>query len=624
MSVGRAPGPQRLTGVVRRVVLADPGGDRALVDLDPSPDPEASAAIVRCTGPLGGLVSGEAVTLLGRWCEPSTEGATFVAIGYERRVGTSLGLPALLEEEAFAAVPKRVRARVVSQFGAGVGRVLATQPERLVQEAGIDAEHAAGLHRAWVAQRSTVELIRLVAPAGWSMGAVRSVEARFGPDAAALAREDPYAMLVAPEVGFVLADALAAELGIAGHDPRRLAAGARWVVDTALAQHGHQHLIRRICRAATARLLRVDALLADAGIDAAVARGELAGEQVDGDQVVSTPEVLAAEQDLARHLHRLNGAVTVVTDGPGGSAKAVIREVLGAARVAGLDVDLVAPTEAAAACLAPHTGSPVTTIDAFVRSPSGAEVVIVDDMARCGTRHVAQLLAAVDDGAEVLLVGDPHLLPAVEPGDVLRDLVASGRVPVLAPERRADPGRDERLDAFAQAVLEGELGPLPGVDGGVFVAEESRPAAIVGRVVAAVRERIPAHLGVLPEQVLVLAPAREGPLGADALAAALGPGPGRAVTVAQAPGGCWPVVVLVCDASHRAALDRATLYTAVRHAHEALILVGQRETLRAAARTHRPSERRTGLVWRMSSAPGAGTEVSPVLSWPCTVVPRGP
>jgi exodeoxyribonuclease V alpha subunit len=78
--------------------------------------------------------------------------------------------------------------------------------------------------------------------------------------------------------------------------------------------------------------------------------------------------------------------------------------------------------------------------------------------------------------------------------------------------------------------------------------------------------------------------------------------PAWAVTVHKAQGGEWPVVVLVCDRSHRSMLWRNLVYTAVTRASRALIVVGQREVLRMAARHDRPRDRHTGLAWRLTRA----------------------
>jgi exodeoxyribonuclease V alpha subunit len=71
------------------------------------------------------------------------------------------------------------------------------------------------------------------------------------------------------------------------------------------------------------------------------------------------------------------------------------------------------------------------------------------------------------------------------------------------------------------------------------------------------------------------------------------------VTVHKSQGGEWPVVLLVVDRSHRGMLWRNLVYTGVTRARQALIVVGQLDALRAAARQDRPRERRTGLADRL-------------------------
>jgi exodeoxyribonuclease V alpha subunit len=46
-------------------------------------------------------------------------------------------------------------------------------------------------------------------------------------------------------------------------------------------------------------------------------------------------------------------------------------------------------------------------------------------------------------------------------------------------------------------------------------------------------------------------------------------------------------------------LWRNLVYTAITRAQRALIVVGQADALQAASRHDRPSDRRTGLAWRL-------------------------
>ncbi|MEX1177510.1 MAG: ATP-dependent RecD-like DNA helicase [Nitriliruptor sp.] len=724
------PGPAQLlhadaelVGEVLGVIYADEDTGFGVVELAPEPGGDAihpgrhESDGARCSGPLSDLVEGQTVKLVGRWRDHPRYGLTFEATYYEQVAPTTAaGVRSFLASDRFAEVPLRARERVVTTFGDGAARVIEHEPARLVSEAGITADQAEQLHDQWVAGQALGELVRLVEPAGWPLDAVRAAHARFAGDAVRVARDDPYALLAADRVRFAHADALARHLGVAATDPRRLAAGARAAVTAARRQEGHQHLTRAACTEATARLLKVDAVLAGAGIDGAVADGSLAVERVDGDEVVAPPEAFRTEADLAAGLVRLLTAerprlgahaddvdpsdeltagqadavrlafrspVSVLTGGPGTGKTRTVQEVVAAAEESGLEVALCAPTGRAAKRLEELVGRPATTVHRLLeaRPTSGGgfafrygrfeqlphDLLVVDEVSMCDTWLAERLVSAVGDGAHLLLVGDPDQLPSVAPGDVLGDVIRSEVVPSTSLTEVHRQAAGSRIVGLARELLAGEIGTLQGVDGDVFLAEVPRRDAVADRVVRTVAERAPDYFGVELDDVQVLAPVYRGPVGVDALNAALkarlNPADGRpdvggfhvgdrvmqtrndpeldvangdvgrvvdlskrkgelrvafprgevtygrdqvreltaawCVTVHKSQGGEWPVVVLVCDRSHRAMLWRNLAYTAVTRAQRALIVVGQAEALRAAARHDRPSDRRTGLAWRL-------------------------
>jgi exodeoxyribonuclease V alpha subunit len=704
---------EELTGEVRWVVYADADTGFGVVELSP----ETSDAAVRCAGPLSDLVEGQTVRVVGRWRDHPRHGETFETTYYEQIAPTTVaGLRAFLGSERFDEVPMGLRERVLTTFGAGAGRVIEQEPERL-EEAGLEPEEGQRLHDAWRTGQALAELVRLVEPCGWSLDVARAVHGRFGAAAPQIAREEPYDLLDAARVRFAHVDALARHLGVEPTDPRRLAAGARAAVAAARRGEGHQHLPEAACVEEVGRLLRVDALLAREGVDAAVADGALVREEIDGHAVVTTPEAAGAERSLAEGLARLLRAtsrlaaagehepaedltagqaeavgrafaspVSVLTGGPGTGKTRTVEEVVRAAEARDLEVALCAPTGRAAKRLEELVGRSATTVHRLLeaRPVEGGgfvfrhgeherlpqDLVVVDEVSMCDTWLADRLVAAVDDGSHLLLVGDPDQLPSVGPGDVLGDLLRSEQVPATTLTEIHRQAADSRIVGLARELLTGRLGPVRGVDGDVFMAEERSRDRIVPRVVQAVAERAPDYFGVEVDDVQVLAPMYRGPAGVDALNAALkealnppGARPsvagfhegdrvmqtrndaeldvangdiGRvvdlsrrdgtlrvafprgevtyqrddarnltsawAVTVHKSQGGEWPVVVLVCDRSHRSMLWRKLVYTAVTRARHALIVVGQADALAQAARTDRTVRRHTGLAWRLRHA----------------------
>ncbi len=556
---------EQLTGEVLGVVYADTDGGFGVIELDRHGD----AGGARCSGPLAGLTQGQTVTLVGRWRVHERYGPTFEAVYYEQVTPTTVaGLRSFLASARFAEVPQAARTRAITAFGRTTGQVIEQQPERLVDEAGLDPEHAELLRRIWLSGRALAEMIRIVEPVRWPMRAVRAAHARFAAETPAIARERPYDLLDADGVPFSHVDALALHLGVAPTSPDRLAAAARAAVVSARRRGGHQHLPRSTCVDATANLLSVDRLLAADGVEAAIARGTLGVETLAGDEVVSTPEALAAERSLADGLRRLAkgtgrlvphaGSVTlaaeltdgqraavraafehpvsVLTGGPGTGKTRTVQELVHNTLAAGLQVALCAPTGRAAKRLEELVGRSATTIHRLLEARPSAggftfrfgrdeqlpmDLVVVDEVSMCDTWLADRLVRAVEDGAHLVLVGDADQLPSVGPGDVLRDVIRSGAVPVTALTEIHRQAVGSRIVALAREVLAGEVGPLRGVDGDVFVAEEPRRGAVVARVVQAVAERAPDYFGVTHDDVQVLAPVYRGPTGVDALNAAL-------------------------------------------------------------------------------------------------------
>jgi len=164
---------------------------------------------------------------------------------------------------------------------------------------------------------------------------------------------------------------------------------------------------------------------------------------VSGDQV-------AALDKAARH------RISVITGGPGTGKSHVVRAMVDAFP----GTRVTAPTGRAARNASGKTVHYFRTIQESGKNDfSGCGLVIVDEASMLSTELMWIVLEMAPSDAHIVLVGDVDQLPPIDAGDVLRDLIQSGKVPVtvLSTNRRSN----QPIQDFARGILEGRA-DLPG------------------------------------------------------------------------------------------------------------------------------------------------------------------
>jgi exodeoxyribonuclease V alpha subunit len=241
-----------------------------------------------------------------------------------------------------------------------------------------------------------------------------------------------------------------------------------------------------------------------------------------------TGSELAQEQEDAVRL-ALTSRVAVLTGGPGCGKSFTVRSVVELARAKGARIVLAAPTGRAAKRLAELTGHEAATIHRLLAlrpggepsfdasSPLEADLVVVDETSMVDVILANKLVKAVPPGAHLLLVGDVDQLPSVGAGEVLRDLLAAGSLPVVRLTKIFRQAQQSGIVVNAHRINAGSMPVLGGFgDFFWFGCEDAEQTA--GLVVDIVARRIPARFGLDPRRdVQVLCPMHRGPAGAGNL-----------------------------------------------------------------------------------------------------------
>ncbi|MGP3969319.1 helix-hairpin-helix domain-containing protein [Streptomyces sp. 6N223] len=278
----------------------------------------------------------------------------------------------------------------------------------------------------------------------------------------------------------------------------------------------------------------------------------------------------AAPTPPAGELIRAAGGGGLVAHTGGEAARAEVAALVAAARSLGLRACAATHTadgrRRLAAALPEGAGEAAVTVEGLLSGREGPgrdaagllplDLLAVTDAAQLGAEPAASLVEALPDGARLVLSGDPVLLGAAGPGQVLDDLLAARVCPHVA-SGAAEPGPLGRL---VSGVRGGELPPVDAPGREVVIVPVADAAEAVHRTVQLVTDSIPRAFGQGAGTVCVITPGHGGAVGTRVLNAALkerlNPGPGRfggfdpgdRVVHSPAPGRIHPATVSGADA----------------------------------------------------------------------------
>nr|WP_228061155.1 MULTISPECIES: ATP-dependent RecD-like DNA helicase [unclassified Coleofasciculus] len=166
--------------------------------------------------------------------------------------------------------------------------------------------------------------------------------------------------------------------------------------------------------------------------------------------------------------------LTILTGGPGCGKTFTTHTIVSLWKAMGKSIGLAAPTGRAAQRLAEMTGLEAKTLHRLLEfdprtmsfkrdeeNPLPYHAIVVDEASMLDLFLAYSLLKAVPKEAQLLLVGDIDQLPSVGAGNVLSDLIHSGRVPVV---RLTQVFRQATQSAIVTAAHQINKGQFPSIE----------------------------------------------------------------------------------------------------------------------------------------------------------------
>ena len=222
----------------------------------------------------------------------------------------------------------------------------------------------------------------------------------------------------------------------------------------------------------------------------------------------------------------LASKVAVMTGGPGVGKTSTLDTILRILVAKGVRVLLAAPTGRAAKRMTEQTGMEAKTIHRLLEidpkhggfsrneeNPLDCDLLVVDETSMVDVPLMNALTRAIPNRAGLLLVGDVDQLPSVGPGQVLADIIGSGRIPVARLTEVFRQAAESRIVVNAHRINHGQMPepPKAGETSDFYIIEIAEPEEGVAKLIEVVTNRIPRRFGLDPtKDVQVLCPMNRG------------------------------------------------------------------------------------------------------------------
>jgi len=525
-------------------------------------------------GNLSGINPGESLKLTGKWVQNKRFGEQFQVETFEVTVpATLLGIQKYLASGLIKGIGSIMSERIVEKFGLHTLEVIEKKPERLSEVEGIGPKRISMIIKAWVEQKEIKEIMIFLQGHGVSAAYSAKIYKQYGDQSIEIVRENPYRLAHdIYGVGFMTADKIAQNLGIDRNSLIRAKAGLIYILNQ-LTEEGHVYYPESQLIHKAKEILSVDEEIVMLAVRELSKEKELFLEDLDPDgnlKAVYLAPFHVAETGVAQMLMNLKESpsnirpihpekaiewvqqklnielaqrqeeaillaatskVLIITGGPGTGKTTLITAILRIFQQLKLRILLAAPTGRAAKRMNEATGWEAKTIHRLLEysprkggfkkdqdDPLEADVVIIDEASMLDTLLMYHLLKAIPSHAHLILVGDVDQLPSVGPGNVLKDIIRSGKFTVVRLFDIFRQAQESMIVVNAHKVNQGQLPVLKEIDKPEktdfqFIQEED-PEKILQNILDLCSETIPRQFKFHPlREIQVLAPMHKGIIG---------------------------------------------------------------------------------------------------------------
>lgn len=448
--------------------------------------------------------------------------------------------------------------KIVQTLGKDAITIIDSKSNEIFNVKGIGKKKIESIWKSWDEHKYLRSLVSFLKDYDISTNFIVKIYHRYGDASIEVIQENPYRLVRDIDgLGFVKVDKLALRMGYERTGLERCMAGIDYTLQM-FAEDGHVYYDKDPLAREVTILLEIDGEYVDNAIETMIENKWL----IEEDGAVFLPylyreEMLVADKISSmlfynapnldcdiEHIQKLTGVeyddvqkegiktalksgMSVITGGPGTGKTTILLGAIKAMQEKGLTIAAAAPTGKAAKRMGEITGLDAKTIHRLLMySPDGGykfneenhliyDVVIIDEISMVNIDLMASLMSAISYTTKLILVGDVDQLPAIGPGNVLRDIIDSGIVPVVKLTKIYRQAENSDIVVNAHKVNNGIMPTIkntkPGTD--FFFIKETNYESILRLIPELVKDRLPKKYEIKPTEIQVLSPMRKYELG---------------------------------------------------------------------------------------------------------------
>ena len=489
---------------------------------------------------------------------------------------TKEGVFGYLSSRLIKGVGEKTAALIVSRFGADALRVLEKEPERLLEIRGITPDKLEDIKASYAESRCVRDLMILLTPFNVTPTTAMKIYEHFGSRSVDILQKNPYELCQVSGFGFKRVDAIVRKGTVPLNSPMRIHGAVFAALDTQRSEKGHLYLDETALTKVSVKLLnentpdgqiKVTPEEVGAVIQDMILKGEIVSSNgniyqincfIQEDETArKIAEMLAVppvELDISDSLEfvrknlgialsqRQSEAVymafrsnlSIITGSPGTGKTTVLRAIIEVFQMLYPKgkIMLAAPTGRASRRMAESTGrNEAKTLHSLLgllgdsepinkdkqKEPLDADLIIVDESSMIDMWLARQFFQRIHPGTRVILVGDVDQLQSVGAGDVFRELIDSGLIPVTVLNEIFRQKKGSIIACNAKRINEANIDLQYGEDFQFVKCQTQEEAAdLICRIFC---EQVAIH-GI--EKVQILSPFRsEGPASVEQLNATI-------------------------------------------------------------------------------------------------------